>query len=345
MKLYLVISLLSFIYSNEHTLMFFESEEIKNVRGLQRKEETKTQDESSQGSTSQTEQKRGMGTQGLKEEAILQVESSQGSKGETESKGVTGSQGSKGETGTQEVIGVQGPKGETGAQGVIGAQGPKGDTGAQGVMGIQGPKGETGCQGINGVQGPKGETGSQGPKGETGLNGENGTKGETGPKGETGSEGPQGPKGEIGFQGLKGETGSSQDYNICMSSVTALQEQIKIIETKLAEKSGSNGLYTHTSFSGNAQEWNFNDYGRYDLVGLPISIPRTAKKLLLEVSVVANSFYIYNEKSFIYIPPTPDTSANHRGYIVEIELGESFTISTKGLWFVASSVISIIGYK
>jgi hypothetical protein len=127
--------------------------------------------------------------------------------------------------------------------------------------------------------------------------------------------------------------------------MATLLEQIKILETKLLEKISTNGINI-LNFHGNVQEWNYKDYGAYS-GQIPDSIPKTAKKLLLEVYAGGMNITIYTEKSFVLVQPTFWTNVGgNGGYIVEIELGESFNLSVRAARISgAGYYIYIVGYK
>jgi hypothetical protein len=129
--------------------------------------------------------------------------------------------------------------------------------------------------------------------------------------------------------------------------VTALQEQIKIIETKLLEKSSTSNGINAKFFNGNAQEWNYKDYDESSDGRIPDTIPKTAKKLLLEVYASAINIMLYTEKSFVYVRPTENNGSNYGGYIVELELDKSFKFSIRRGRYSFGNGISvwIIGYK
>ncbi|XP_020833032.1 pulmonary surfactant-associated protein D-like [Phascolarctos cinereus] len=79
--------------------------------------------------------------------------------------------------------------------------------------------GSNGLPGRDGNQGPKGEKGDQGQRGMLGP------PGKVGPMGIKGERGPQGPKGP------KGDKGGNQELISLKAEMTALQEEMRMLQT------------------------------------------------------------------------------------------------------------------
>lgn len=146
---------------------------------------------------------------------------------------------------------IKGAKGDPGESGQQGEQGEPGPPGPQGPPGPPGPEGKEGPPGPPGPPGERG--GPPGPIGPRGVKGDRGPPGIPirGPKGDQGDTGPTGPPGTVVFVS-NGETLdieekvvvrgdlyanriflSGQEEEDVSSTISALQEQVRILMSKI----------------------------------------------------------------------------------------------------------------